>query len=290
MIIQLEFIRNPNIVLSLLSGLLGILFIINLLAKRAGIREKWIIPDLRFGNGQTIGNREKQEDSFATDVKEHGVFAMVADGIGSFVNGRITSRMAVQSFLEEFGKGDISGNIPYFFKRTALSVNAEIKAMYGDIPSGTTVVAALIQRNKLYYAWAGDSTIAIYRKGTLIPLNRKDNVGNKLEDLYHSGQIPREEVLQTPYKERLVNYLGQDEFKGVSIHEREITLKKGDRVLLYSDGLETLSKIEMEEILKKRKSPHVAARELIHAINKKEVNEKDNATVVILHVKHEYKG
>jgi len=286
---MMELIFNPNIVLSFLFALTSFLGISNLSARRAEAKFRNNIPDVRIGNGQILGDREKQEDSFATEVLEYGVFAIVADGIGSYVNGRVASKLAVATFLREFRKMDISDNIPYFFNRTALNVNSDIKALYGDIPVGTTIAAAIIRYNRLYYGWAGDSTIAIYRAGSLINLNEKDNVGSRLEELYHSGRITREDVLKTPYQERLVNYVGHDEFQGLSLAERVITLKKGDLVLLYSDGLETLRKIEIEGILSNLKTPELMVDQFMTAIRYKKVNNKDNATVIILKINQEYR-
>jgi PPM family protein phosphatase len=288
-LVMMELIFNPNIVLSFLFALTSFLGISNLSARRAEAKFRNNIPDVRIGNGQILGDREKQEDSFATEVLEYGVFAIVADGIGSYVNGRVASKLAVATFLREFRKMDISDNIPYFFNRTALNVNSDIKALYGDIPVGTTIAAAIIRYNRLYYGWAGDSTIAIYRAGSLINLNEKDNVGSRLEELYHSGRITREDVLKTPYQERLVNYVGHDEFQGLSLAERVITLKKGDLVLLYSDGLETLRKIEIEGILSNLKTPELMVDQFMTAIRYKKVNNKDNATVIILKINQEYR-
>lgn len=286
---MMELIMNPNLVLGFLFALTSFLGISNLSASRAEAKLRYNIPDVRIGNGQMIGDREKQEDSFATEITEYGVFAMVADGIGSYVNGRVASKLAVNTFLREFRKMDAADNIPYFFNRTAVEVNSDIKALYGDIPVGTTVVAAIIRYNRLYYGWAGDSSIAIYRNGSLINLNSKDNVENRLEELYRMGKLSREEVLQTPYQERLTNYVGHDEFKGLSLTEREIVLKKGDLVLLYSDGLETLRRIEIEGILSKFKTPEYMAEEFMTAIHYKKTNNKDNATVIIVRINQEYR-
>lgn len=285
----LEIMTNPNIALAMLFAFLFVVAVCNLSARWMILKESFHIPDVIIGNGQTMGDRQRQEDSFATDIQDYGLLAVAADGIGSFVNGKIASKLAVQTYLREFRNADISENTGYFFKRTGQMINTDIKALYGDVPAGTTVVSAIIRQNKLYYAWAGDSTIAVFRKGSLVSLNRKDIVANKLEDLYRLGRLTREEVLAEPFKERLVNYLGNDEFEGISVGEEPITLKKGDMVLLYTNGLETLKKIELEGILSGYKSPVQTAEDFMTAIQYKNVPDKDNATVIILKINREYR-
>ena len=285
----LEIVTNPNIALAMLFTFLFVVAICNLSARWMLIKESFNIPDISIGNGQTMGDRQRQEDSFATDIEDYGLLAVVADGIGSFVNGKVASKMAVQTYLREFRNSDISENTGYFFKRTAQMINSDIKALYGDVPAGTTVVSAIIRQNKLYYAWAGDSTIAVFRKGSLVALNRKDIVANKLEDLFRMGKLTREEALIEPYQDRLVNYLGNDEFEGISVGEEPIILKKGDMVLLYTNGLETLKKIELEGILSNYKTPVQTAEDFMTAISYKNLPDKDNATVIILKINREYR-
>lgn len=69
-----------------------------------------------IGNAQTIGTREKQDDSFATSVRGYGIMAIVADGIGGYINGNLASQITVATFLDEFEKRDVTENLSYFFK------------------------------------------------------------------------------------------------------------------------------------------------------------------------------
>lgn len=238
-----------------------------------------------IGNAQIIGTREKQDDSFATSVQDYGLMAIVADGIGGYINGNLASQIAVETYLDEFEKRDVTDNLSYFFQTTAVLANERIRDEFGDAKGGTTVVSVVLIEDKMYWTSVGDSNIAVLRNGRLIEINRKENVKNWLEDQYRAGAIGREEAMGGPMDKRLVNYVGYDGFKKADESDRPIFLKKKDKVLIYSDGVEVLGQIELEAILSKRISAQDMADEIMEAIEKKNVRSKDNSTIIILTLK-----
>lgn len=131
----------------------------------------------------------------------------------------------------------------------------------------------------------GDSNIAVFRGGRIITVNRKENVKNWMEDQYYAGSVRREEALGNQTDKRLVNYLGYDGFKKADESDRPIYLKKNDKVLIYSDGVEVLGQIELENMLARKMHPQKTADAIIQAINLKKKNNKDNATIIILAIK-----
>ena len=238
-----------------------------------------------IGNAQIIGTREKQDDSFATSVQEYGLMAIVADGIGGYVNGNLASQIAVETYLDEFEKRDVTDNLSYFFQTTAVLANERIRDEFGEAKGGTTVVSVVLIEDKMYWTSVGDSNIAVFRGGRIIEVNRKENVKNWLEDQYRAGAIGREEAMGSPMDKRLVNYVGYDGFKRADESDRPIFLKKKDKVLIYSDGVEVLGQIELEAILSKRISAQDMADEIMTAIERKNVRSKDNSTIIILSIK-----
>ena len=238
-----------------------------------------------IGNAQIIGTREKQDDSFATSVKPYGVMGIVADGIGGYINGNIASEITVETYLDEFEKRDVTENISYYFQKSAVLSNDRIRDEFGEVTGGTTQVSVVLMDDKMFWSSVGDSNIAVFRNGRLIEVNRKENVKNWLEDQYLAGQIRKEDADGGQFEKRLVNYLGYDGFKKASESDRPILLKKKDQVLLYSDGVEVIGQIELENILAKRGSAQQKADLIMQAIVNKQVRSKDNATIIILAVK-----
>lgn len=238
-----------------------------------------------IGNAQTIGTREKQDDSFAASVKDYGVMAIVADGIGGYINGKLASQITVETFLDEFEKRDVTDNLTYYFQKSAMLSNERIRDEFGDTKGGTTVVSVVMKDDKMFWTSVGDSNIAVFRSGRLIMVNRKENVKNWLEDQYYAGAVRKEEVLSNSSDTRLVNYLGYDGFKKADESDRPIYLKKKDKVLIYSDGVELLGQIELERMLSRRAHPQKIADAIIDAVDAHKKKKKDNATIVILSVK-----
>lgn len=285
-----EVITDSKVLIALGIAVLAVFAValacvlVRLMRERKGYRiGKSLSADV--GNAQTIGTREKQDDSFATSIREYGIMAVVADGIGGYINGNLASRITVETFLDEFEKRDVTENLSYYFQKSAMLSNERIRDEFGEAKGGTTVVAVVLKDDKLFWTSAGDSNIAVFRGGRIIMVNRKENVKNWLEDQYYAGSVRREDVLGSQKDTRLVNYLGYDGFKKADESDRPIFLKKNDKVLLYSDGVEVLGQIELENILSKKMHPQKMADAIISAINMKKKNNKDNATIVILAVK-----
>lgn len=240
---------------------------------------------LDIGNGQIIGTREKQDDSFGTSIKQDCVLAVVADGIGGYINGNLASRITVDTYLDEFQKNDVLNNLSYFFQKAAVLSNERIRDEFGEAKGGTTLVGVVVEGNRMHWTSVGDSNIAVFRNGRLILVNRKENVKNWLEDQYFAGVIGREEAMGGPVDKRLVNYVGYDGFQKAEESDRPIYLKKKDKILIYSDGVETLSQIELEKILSKNQNAQKTAQAIITAVENKDVRSKDNATIIVLSVR-----
>ena len=238
-----------------------------------------------IGNAQIIGTREQQDDSFATSIMPYGVMAIVADGIGGYINGNLASKIAVETYLDEFERRNATDNISYYFQTSAVLSNGRIRDEFGEAKGGTTAVAVVLAEGKMYWTSVGDSNIAVIRNRRLIEINRKENVKNWLEDQYLAGAINKEAAMGGPMDKRLVNYLGYDGFKKASESDRPILLKKKDQILIYSDGVEVIGQIELENIMSRKGTAQKKAEMIMEAIENKKVNSKDNSTIIILEVK-----
>jgi len=238
-----------------------------------------------IGNGQTIGKRDEQEDSFSTVENEKGIMAVLADGMGGYTNGKVSSSIAVNTFIDEFSNSYSIYPIEDFFRNVSRISNRAILDRSKGARSGTTLVSVIIADEMLYWVSIGDSAIALFRNGEVINLNKKHIFESELEQQYISGKISEAQMLNNPMKKRITSYLGAEVLKDIEICEKPIKLKRGDKVILCSDGVyNSISEIEMETILMSKLKPYEVAEEIIEMIKAKNFPKQDNATIVILEV------
>lgn len=263
---------------------LGVIIAITLLFRlRAALIRQEMNPVIQIGNGQTIGRREEQDDYFSTATSSHGTIAVLADGISGLANGRLASTLAVTTFIREFTKLDNPKHISLFFSRAAFLANSEILQALRGSRGGTTLVAGVIVEDKLYWGAVGDSIITVFRNGEFIPINQKDIYESVLEARFLSGEITKDEALEHPQKKQLINYLGYDNFQNIEIGREPFPLEKGDKIILCSDGVyDTLTEMELEQILFQNIAAHDAADQIIEAVESKQKANQDNATILIL--------
>jgi serine/threonine protein phosphatase PrpC len=242
-------------------------------------------PEVQPGNAQTIGRRKEQEDAMTIIANEDGVLAVVADGMGGYSDGKLTSGIVVNTFTEEFARiGE--GAVESFLKNTTTLCNQKIQEKWGETRAGSTLLAAVISRGLLHWVSVGDSAIILYRHGELNHLNKKHIFQAVLEQQYLAGEISREEMRNNRKKKRLTSYIGRDGLRELETNRKPLPLFPGDQVILCSDGVyNSISELEMEEVLSRFSKPNVAAAEIIARITAKNFINQDNATIIILKMK-----
>ncbi len=245
-----------------------------------------------FGKTDVGMKRNHNEDAFLTDP-ELG-FAVVADGMGGHAAGEVASELAVErisSFLRKVnGNEDITW--PYKYD-IAFSLNANklmvgIKLANDAILSkvagdpqlngmGTTIVAALFDRDNATIAHVGDSRAYLFRNRRLSLLT---NDHSWVSEQVRRGLITEEQARVHPMKNVVTQALGGAERLSVEIDE--LPLEPGDLVVLCSDGLNSMvSADEMEKIfIRFHENPEKLIDQLIHKAN--EQGGDDNITVIVV--------
>lgn len=274
------FLQGPYLLIGIFVLLMGLLLYLRFFLLGKKKEEK---SGVFIGNAQIIGKREEQEDSFASISTGNGVLAVLADGIGGYAKGKMASSIVVETFLHEFSK---PGNIPsmedFFVTASGIS-NSKVLEKARGMKTGTTLVSAVISGDLLYWASMGDSAVILYRKGELLHLNKKHIYEAVLEEQFLSGKITREEMLNHAQKKNITSYIGHRGQLDIEVGERPVTLTRGDKVLLCSDGVyNSISEMELEKVLGKNIIPLEAAEEIIEIIRKKDLPNQDNATLIIL--------
>ena len=243
---------------------------------------------IRVANLQGIGEREEQEDSFAVlnatalaELSSQGLFALVADGMGGMEGGRQASEWAADFFVQLFRERDPKRSVPEWFYQSVHVVSDSVYRQFGG-RSGTTLVAVHLLEDRLHWLSVGDSAIYLARDGGVFQLNREHTCLNQLylQEL-EQPVIDKARAEQDEDARRLTSFVGIDRLAEVDLNLRPLTLKRGDALLLCSDGIsEVLTPPELLEAM--TLAPKEGAELLEHMVLEKGVPGQDNYTGILI--------
>lgn len=243
-------------------------------------------PVVTTGAAQDIGERENQQDNYyICNDPQKGVLAVVADGMGGLENGAEVSAI-VTYVCKEYFKQVTRFDYPELeLLQMVIQANQNVRSYIdstGGKMSGSTLVAAYVKNDELYYITVGDSHIYLMRNGGLIQLNREHVYGAQLDEEVVRGNLSMNEALSHIERKSLTSYMGMKQIAHVDRIVAPIRLCPGDRLLLASDGVfGTIFDEEMERALSASTAER-AAELLIHAVKEKRKRRQDNATAVVL--------
>ncbi len=248
------------------------------------------ILKVTIGNVHNIGKRESQQDSFGISdlsnkklCKENGIFAVVADGMGGLSGGAQISAIVTSRMLSYFA-GSKEKESPKLLLNMLFDASLEVRnylMSQGNQHSGSTVVSVLIRENELYFLTVGDSRIYLHRGGELLLLNREHIYGSELDEKAAKGEITVDEARNDPQRSALTSYIGMEHIALIDRNLHPVTLMKGDRILLMSDGIfGTLTGDEIGAVAKYH--AYDAAISMEKAVLKKEKSNQDNFTSIII--------
>ena len=203
---------------------------------------------------------------------------IVADGMGGHQGGDIASRIAAESIVDFAGK--TKSDKPIEILRTAVEaanerVAREARADKDLEDMGTTVVAATISGNQLYLANVGDSRLYIIHD--YIEQITKDH--SLVDEMVRSGSISKEEARFHPKKNIITRAVGTSE--GVLVDMFQVTLEKGDLILMCTDGLTNM--VEDDDIyilIRQQRDIAGMAEQLVKSAN--DNGGKDNISLIII--------
>jgi PPM family protein phosphatase len=247
------------------------------------------------GNAQTIGTRNRQEDSFAfsnfTDealVEKLGFVAVVADGMGGLSFGKEASQIAVHTFLKTYLYASQSVNIVDRMIEAIHRANQAILDLAmkesAENEVGTTLISVVILKNVMYWVSIGDSRIYLFRNTELIQLTEDHKYKSILYQQAMSGKLTKEEADMDPRANWLTSYLGKTKITEIDFNIEPFYLKEDDIILLCTDGLyDFLPEVEMKSVLAQYGAS--SAQNLIDCCIRKKHKYQDNITAVTLYYK-----
>ena len=260
-----------------------------------------------YGNTNVGRQRDHNEDSFLVlcDIDNNwqevnnleidlslsrGIVFVVADGMGGANAGEVASDIAVNTVRERITK---ISTLPVNFGEIQKILNSIVLEGHNKIVKasqsnevmqgmGTTIIMGFFIIDNLYVMWSGDSRCYVYNKNLDKELWPFTDDHSLVWERVKNKEISEEEARLSDDSNLILQSLGgalqkpEPDFKWIK-------LKKDDRVLFCSDGLNSmLSNIGIQQILDFQSSPQDACDSLIQAAYN--AGGRDNITAIVIDI------
>jgi protein phosphatase len=247
-----------------------------------------------------------RSESIRTAVGMEMVLGVVADGIGGENAGERAAEVTVNTVFE-FCSNSTERDIPNMLKKALEQANervhAEARRSRRKMNMGSTAAVAAVVEGRLYIANVGDSRIYLIRGQNVKQLTRDHTWAN---EVVRSGRLSMQDASKHPRKDEIVRSIGYETSLDVDLgvwlkdgeeSEKEASLaqglflRKGDRVLICSDGVtksrhDKPGKHYVEEMdfpkLVESRVPAQAVEAILKQARARKVD--DNVSAVILEV------
>ena len=148
---------------------------------------------------------------------------------------------------------------------------------------GSTLLAVVVSQRGLEWVSIGDSPLWLFRDGHLVRINSDHSMAPVLADMVASGRITEDEMAEDSNRHMLRSAVMGDEISLIDISSQPRDLKKGDLLLLASDGIMTLGEKEIVNILQEMQGASLEenAVALLKAVEDVALPNQDNATVLL---------
>jgi serine/threonine protein phosphatase PrpC len=249
---------------------------------------------LRSGSMSDVGMvREHNEDAlmvveFTRDslVEPARTYLyVVSDGMGGAAAGEVASAIALGTIREQIEShplaeigADLANNLRNAIEAANTRILEYAAAHDESRGMGATAVAALIVPPNAAIGWVGDSRIYLSSGGTLRQLTKDHSLVARLVEI---GQITPEQARHHEHKNVITRSLGARQKGPAGAEVLSMSLKRGDRLILCSDGLTTdVEDDHINDILNRNPDPAAAARELVVAANA--AGGSDNISLIVI--------
>ncbi|MCL2882510.1 MAG: Stp1/IreP family PP2C-type Ser/Thr phosphatase [Coriobacteriia bacterium] len=202
----------------------------------------------------------------------------VADGLGGHEAGEVASALAIDTLRNHAPR---AADAPALVRAVQAANNAILQASDAGIGRegmGSTMTALMVEHGKAAIAQVGDSRAYLLRGRQLTQLTEDHSV---VAAMLRSGHITAEEARVHPQRSVITRALGSD--PNLIVDQFEITVLRGDRLLLCSDGLTSMvDDAHIAAILNSKLDPHQAALALIDAANN--AGGADNVSAIVIDI------
>ena len=213
-----------------------------------------------------------------------GSMFAVCDGMGGAAAGEIASQMAVDTLHDIMLAGGVPESRDHFALRLVHAIEEAGSRIFSSAKMdrtrrgmGTTSTVAGVVDKVLFVGQIGDSRAYALRGGKDFALITKDQ--SLVNQLIEAGQLTEEEAEAFEHSNIILQALGTAE--QVTVDLTFLELKRGDRLMLCSDGLSGLVHGEMiKDVLATVPDPRACCATLIEMA--RAGGGHDNITVIVI--------
>lgn len=262
----------------------------------------WRLPEPRFDVACALdrGGRDYQEDTLVSDfaVGDDCGIVVLADGMGGHSAGDIASKTVVTEVYSQLKFHsdlffDHADHVPEIMVsainnandcvRDAMMQNTEARGM------GSTLVAAVMAGNRMYWSSVGDSPLYHYRGGTLSQINEDHSMAPQIDAMVAAGSLRPEDAKTHPDRNSLMSAVAGGKIARMDNRGLALILEAGDIVVVSSDGLQFLGEKTIAKIItrNRRKPSADIANALLQAVKSLNDPEQDNISFAVVKVRHE---
>lgn len=241
--------------------------------------------------GRITGSRPYQEDDFGVtgfggrDAHGCDLLMVLADGMGGHRGGAEASRLAVAAGVETFRRtpGGVAARLRAALDEAneAIGLRAAEQRRYAGM--GCTLVACAVTGDgAAHWISVGDSPLWRLRAGggALDRLNADHSMRPVLEGLVRTGRVAADEIDEGAFHQ-LRSAVTGEEMPLVDEGADPVRLDVGDRLVLASDGLETLPDEEIGRLGGGDRTADLLVSDLLAAVEAAGAPRQDNATAVV---------
>ena len=212
---------------------------------------------------------------------------IMADGMGGHAAGNVASNMVVATFNKTFQSKFPTPDIAEVLTDALHRSNDQIRASVKETPAlrgmGCTMVTAYIQDNKLYWVSVGDSHLYLVRDRELIKQNADHSYGAYLDMMKEQGMEVEEQAGMS--RNMLMSAMTGDEISSVDVSHEPVELRPGDRVIVASDGLDTLGAGAIIQYSSWSENAKECVYALLKAVEDANKINQDNTTLIVVDIK-----
>ena len=240
---------------------------------------------------QIDGARDYQEDAFLithlTDAHDvPSALIIVADGMGGHAAGNVASNMAVQAFNKHITTNYPSDDLAATLNESLLRANGAITDTVKETPAldgmGCTMIGLVIEGDHLWWVSVGDSHLYLLRDRKLTKLNADHSYGGFLDRMEAAGTpVEAEPGLS---RNMLMSAVTGADIAEIDCPPTPFTLEHDDKLIICSDGLDTLSEGKIIQYSDWSDTPKECAEALMDAVEDAAMPRQDNTTAVVVKI------